>query len=290
MEELPALKIAYLGPADTFSHEAARLRFGPGASYLPMRSIPEVFLAAARREANYGLVPVENSLEGAVTYTLDMFARSDPELAALQVCAEVNLPIVLNLMAAQAGPTDLADIRVVYSHPQPLAQSRGWLLHNLPQVELVETLSTTRAAELVAQEPAAAAIANRLAAERYGLRILATDLQDADFNQTRFLVVGYESLDALEPTSPGRYTTAVMLSIKDRVGALHAVTSIFMKYNLNLNRIESRPSKQKAWDYLFFIDFVGHPAQPPVAAALAELNNETVWVKLLGSWRRDPEV
>jgi chorismate mutase / prephenate dehydratase len=280
-------KIAYLGPAATFSHEAARKQFGADAEYVPMRSIPDVFWATARREADYGLVPVENSLEGAVTYTLDMFARADPELADLKVHAEIFLPIVLNLLVAGHGAQSFEDIELVYSHPQPLAQCRGWLRQNLPHAETQEVPSTTRAAEIAAQNPRAAAIANAMAAELYGMRLLATDLQDADFNQTRFFVIGRDDVVHPPASQSARYTTAIMLSIKDRVGALHAVTSVFMKYNLNMNRIESRPSKQKAWDYLFFIDFIGHPDESHVAAALEELNNETVFVRVLGAWLRE---
>lgn len=282
-------KVAFLGPVATFSHEAAHKHFGPSAQFLPMRSIPDVFFATARHEVDFGIVPVENALEGAVTYTLDMFAQPDPQLADLTIEAEVHLPIIQNLLVAPDGPTRLEDITVVYSHPQALAQCRGWLLENLPHAELQEVLSTSRAAELARANPQAAGIGNRLAVEEYGVRVFASNLQDADFNQTRFLVIASRSVEAvpMEDGASGRYTTAVMLSIKDRVGALHAVTSVFTKYGLNMNRIESRPSKQKAWDYLFFIDFIGHPAQPPVAAALDELADETVWVKLLGSWRRE---
>ncbi len=279
-------KIAYLGPAATYSHEAAIKQFGPDARYLPMRSIPDVFYATARREVDYGIVPVENALEGSVTYTLDMFARPDPELASLTISAELYLPIVANLLVGPEGPQTLAEIELVYSHPQPLAQSRNWLQQNLPQVEFQEASSTARAAELALTNPKSGAISNRLTAEMYGLRIIAPSIQDADFNQTRFLVIGYRPFEA-NLNQHGRATTAIMLSIKDRVGALHAITSIFVKYGLNMNRIESRPSKQKAWDYFFFIDFNGYPSQPNVGAALEELNNETSWVKVLGSWLRE---
>lgn len=279
-------KIAYLGPAATYSHEAAIKQFGPGAEFLPMRSIPDVFFATARREVDYGIVPVENSLEGSVTYTLDMFARPDPELANLTISAELYLPIVTNLLVGPNGPQSLAEVELVYSHPQPLAQSRVWLQQNLPHVVFQEASSTARAAELALENPKAGAISNRQTAEQYGLRIMAPAIQDADFNQTRFLIIGYQPYEAVAGQN-GRATTAIMLSIKDRLGALHAITSIFVKYGLNMNRIESRPSKQKAWDYFFFIDFNGYPSEPNVAAALEELNDETSWVKVLGSWLRE---
>ena len=283
----PPYKVAYLGPAATFSHEAARLQFGMTADYLPCRSIPEVFMTTARHEADYGIVPVENAIEGGVTFTLDMFARPDPLLADLRVWAEVNLPIVQNLLVAGDGPTHLDKIELIYYHPQALAQCRLWLNEHVPQAQLHEVLSTALSAQMAASNPRAAGIANRLAAEQYGLRVLATDLQEADFNQTRFFVIGSQPLPTNDQPDPNAQpNTAIMISIKDRVGALHAVTSIFVKYGLNMNRIESRPSKQKAWDYLFFIDFIGHPSQTSVAAALRELNNETDWVRLLGSWLR----
>ncbi len=281
------LRIGYLGPAATFSHEAAVKKFGPEATYIPTRSIPEVFFATARREVDYGMVPVENAIEGGVTFTLDTFASPDPALANLTITDELFLPIVQNLLVAPGGPTRLDQIQLVYTHPQPLAQCRGWLQQNLPGVELLEVSSTVRAAEMALTNLQTAGIANRLAAEKYGLDILAPEIQDADFNQTRFLVIAAAPLQPVKPGSQaGRYTTAMMISIKDRVGALHAVTSIFVRYGLNMSRIESRPSKQKAWDYLFFIDFIGHPSQPHVAAALQDLNNETDSVKLLGSWIR----
>lgn len=279
-------KIAYLGPAATYSHEAALKQFGPDAEYLPMRSIPDVFYATARREVDFGIVPVENALEGSVTFTLDMFARPDPEIANLTISDELYLPIVTNLLVGPEGPKTLEEIELVYTHPQPLGQARRWLQQNLPQVEFQETSSTVRAAELALKDPKSAAISNRLTAELYGLHIIAPAIQDADFNQTRFLVIGYQPYEP-GPNRAGEATTAIMLSIKDRVGALHAITSIFVKYGLNMNRIESRPSKQKAWDYFFFIDFNGHPSQPNVAAALEELNNETSWVRVLGSWLRE---
>ena len=279
------LKIAYLGPVATYSHEAALKQFGPEAEFLPMRTIPDVFYATARREVDYGIVPVENSLEGSVTYTLDMFARPDPDLANLTISAELYLPIITNLLVAPDGPQSLAEIELVYSHPQPLGQSRVWLQQNLPHVAFQEASSTARAAELALENPKAGAISNKQTAEQYGLRIMAPAIQDADFNQTRFLIIGYQPYEAAG--QEGQATTAIMLSIKDRVGALHAITSIFVKYGLNMNRIESRPSKQKAWDYFFFIDFNGHPSDQNVAAALEELNNETSWVKVLGSWLRE---
>lgn len=277
-------RVAYFGPEATFTHEAAYKQFGADYQYLPQRIIPEVFAAVAGGEADFGVVPVENTLEGAVTHTLDMFGRSGME--EVKICDEIYLPIVQNLLTNPDGPQSLNAIKIVYSHPQALAQCRQWLQDNLPQAQLQEASSTAAAAQLALEKPDSAGISNRLAAERYGLRIFQESIQDADFNQTRFLVIARQEIPYASE-GQGRAVTALMLSIKDRVGALHAVTSVLLKHNLNMNRIESRPSKQKAWDYVFFIDFFGHPSEPNVAAALQELQSETVWVRVLGAWMRE---
>lgn len=278
------LQIAFLGPAATFSHEAALKKFGETRrpiSFMPVKTIADVFQAVEREQADYGIVPVENSIEGAVTYTLDMFGQSD-----LKIVAELELPIREHLMVASDGPQDLQEIRLVYSHPQPLGQCRTWLKENLAWAETQAVSSTAAAAELASKDQAAAAIAGKLVAEQYNMRILREDLQDTNFNYTRFLAISREAAPRLAEGERGTEKTALMLSIKDRVGALHAVTSVLLKYNLNMTRIESRPSKQKAWDYVFFIDVVGHPQEPAMAQALAELADETVWVKVLGAWSR----
>ncbi len=278
------LRVAFLGPIATFSHEAALKRFDTGKNevrYMPVKTIAEVFQVVERGEADYGIVPVENSIEGAVTYTLDTFGRSE-----LKIVADFELQIREHLMVAAKGPADLSAIKLVYSHPQPLAQCRGWLKDNLNWAETQEVSSTAAAAELAAKRPDAAAIAGPLVAHQYQMQILREDIQDSDFNYTRFLVIGPEYATRPPTEERGQEKTALMLSIKDRVGALHAVTSTMLKYNLNMTRIESRPSKQKAWDYVFFVDVSGHPQDPAMAQALDELATETVWVKVLGAWSR----
>jgi chorismate mutase / prephenate dehydratase len=285
LEQAKKLKVAYLGPSATFTNEAALKQFGDSAEYLPLRAISDVFGAVTRKEVDYGIVPVENALEGVVTYTVDMFMR--PDMQDIQVCAEIFLPISQNLMVSPDGAKTLSEIEIVYSHPQSFAQCQGWLRINLPQVETLEVTSNSRAAEMAKENPKSAAIGPSLAAEHYGLTLLAQDLQDADFNQTRFFVITHQERQLPEAKREGLPVASVMISIKDSVGALHAVTQAFTRNNLNMNRIESRPSKQKAWDYMFFIEFVGHPDQPEVAAALAELEDETVSVRLLGKWFRN---
>lgn len=267
------LKVAYLGPPATFTHEAAQRHFGTAVDFLACRSIAQVFAAAERGEAHYGVVPVENSLEGIVSHTLDLFVDSD-----LKICAEVALEINQHLM----GRVKLEEVRRVYSHPQALAQARGWLAEHLPEAELTEAPSTVRGAELAAQDPAGAAVGPALAAQLYGLSILVPCIQDSSSNVTRFLVIGPEM-----SRRSGQDKTALMFSIKDRVGALHDALGIFKRHSINLTRIESRPSKRKAWDYIFFVDLEGHPEEQNVGQALQELAQECVYVKVLGAWPRE---
>lgn len=264
------LAIAYLGPAATNAHQAARCQFGDAATYLPSQTIAEVFLRTEKAEADYGVVPVENSSEGMVSNTLDMFVESD-----LKVSAEVLLPISHNLLAK----CELQEIKRVCSHPQALAQSRGWLGQNLPGVELVETSSTARAAELAAVEAGTAAVANALAASVYGLNVLASRIEDSTQNFTRFLVIGQHTSER-----SGNDKTALLFSIKDRIGALHDVLAAFQSNDINLAKIESRPSRRRAWEYIFFVDLLGHPDDPAVQRALAELGAECDLVKVLGAW------
>lgn len=267
------LRVAYLGPPATFSHEAAIKLFGDAAELVPVASIRDVFLETERGGTDYGVVPVENSTEGSVLYTLDSFIDSE-----LKACAELSLPIVQNLLARCRKE----EIRTVYSHPQALAQCRGWLAANLPRAELVQSLSTVRAAEQAAADPTGAAISPAMAAEIYGLEILEAGIQDYPNNITRFLVIGPAS-----PGPTGRDRTAVMVSIKDRVGALHDMMEVFAEAGVNLSHIQSRPSKRKAWDYLFFMEMDGHASDPNVRSALERLEQQGATVKVLGSWPRE---
>ncbi len=267
------LRVAYLGPVATFTHEAAKRRFGSSAEFIPCRTIADVFLATQRGEADYGVVPVENSTEGAVAHTLDMFLDTD-----LQICAEILLPISHNLL----GRGRLDQIRRVYSNPQALAQCRRWLQENLPQAELIEVASTARAAQLVTDEESAA-IANAAAAEVYGLPIIAARIEDSATNLTRFLVIGPRR----SPPS-GHDRSAVIFAVRDRVGALHDALGVFARHGINLTRIESRPSKRRPWEYVFFVDLEGHPEDAHVQAALRELEEQCTMVKVLGAWPVEP--
>jgi chorismate mutase/prephenate dehydratase len=264
------LTIAYLGPEATFTHQAAIRKFGSSLKYVSRKTIADVFNDVSRGRADYGVVPVENSTEGVVTHTLDMFIDSD-----LKIVAQIVLPIQHCLVAK----CKKNQIKRLYTHPQALGQCRLWIQNNLPMVEIVDSSSTTRAAELAASEPYAAAIASILAAERYKLNILAIDIQDNAENATRFLVLGRQ---CPEPTGNDR--TSLLFSIPDRVGALYQALAAFKKYKINMTKIESRPSKRKAWEYYFFVDCDGHIKDKNVAKAIAELQKHCNFVKILGSY------
>jgi chorismate mutase / prephenate dehydratase len=264
------MKIAYLGPEATFTHMAAIRRFGSSLSYLPLKTISDVFTEVTKSRADYGVVPVENTTEGVVTHTLDMFMDSE-----LKVAAQIVMPVQHCLLSNSPR----AKIRKLYTHPQSLGQCRIWLQNNLPRVEIMETSSNARSAELATKEPGAAAIASILAAEKYKLGVLEYDIQDNAANATRFLVLGRE---LSQPTGHDR--TSIMVSIADRVGALYSALAAFRRYRLNLTKIESRPSKRKAWEYIFFIDFKGHVHDSKVAKAIKALGEHCNVVKVLGSY------
>ena len=265
-----SMNIAYLGPAATFTHQAAIRKFGSSLRYAAQKTIADVFAEVTKNRADYGVVPVENSTEGVVTHTLDMFMDSD-----LKIVAQIILPIQHCLLSNSRRER----IRKLYGHPQTLGQCRGWLQNNLPEVEIIETSSNARSAELASKEPNSAAIAGVLAAERYGLRCVECDIQDNSANATRFLVLGRQ---CSPPT--GRDRTSLMLSITHEVGALHQALAAFRRFKLNMTKIESRPSKRKAWEYYFFVDCEGHKDDRKVSKAIAELEKQCNFVKVLGSY------
>ena len=264
------LVIAFLGPQATYSHMAAVKKFGASLRYEPLPNITDVFTEVAKGRADYGVVPIENSTEGAVTHTYDMFVDSE-----LKVCAQIMLPIHHNLMAA----CPRAQIKKVYSIAQVLAQCRQWLQINMPHAELIEVSSSTRAAEIAKSEPKAGALASSLAAELYGLTVYEANIQDSSENVTRFLVIGRKY-----PPATGDDKTSIMFAVHDRVGALHDCIASFKKFKINMTKIESRPSKRKAWEYYFFVDVLGHCEDARVKKALAELAKHTMFVKILGSY------
>lgn len=262
--------IAYLGPKATFTHQAALKKFGSSVQYLPCNSISDVFVEVEKDNADYGVIPIENSIEGAISHTLDMLIDSD-----LKICSQIMLYISHNLLANCRKN----EIKKIYSNPQVFGQCRIWLESNLPKADLIEVSSTTKAAQIAAKEKNTACIASLLAAKEYDLKIIAREIEDSPHNITRFLVIGKFTV---EPT--GHDKTSVMFSIKDKVGALHDMLVPFKKYKINLTKIESRPSKKRAWDYFFFVDLLGHAQETNVKKALNELEEKCKFLKVLGSY------
>jgi chorismate mutase/prephenate dehydratase len=265
------LRVAYLGPEATFTHLAAVKRFGRSVEYMPAKTIGEVFSEVEKGQADFGVVPVENSTEGMVSHTLDSFVES-----SLRICGEIFLEVSHHLLSRAQS---LGEIRRVYSHPQALAQTRKWLESNLPCSEVIEVLSTAAAAQRAKDDDQGAAIASELAAELYGLSILRSRIEDYPENYTRFLVIGKD----LAPRS-GDDKTSILFSIRDQVGALHRILEPFAAKGINLTKIESRPSKIRAWDYIFYIDFEGYAEDEPTSEVLGELEKECVMLKVLGSY------
>jgi chorismate mutase/prephenate dehydratase len=267
------LKIAYFGQQGTNTHIAALQKFGSSSSYIGGPTLKDVFLEVERGRAHYGVVPIENSTEGMINHTLDLFVESD-----LKICSELLMPISHTLMSKTGA---LPKVAKVYSHPQALAQCRLWLEANLPGVKIVESASTAKAAQMASQDTRAAAIAPDLAAKLYGLKAIAKRIEDLTDNYTRFLVIGRTNAERT-----GNDKTSVMVSIKDRVGALFSLLYPFEKQGLSLTSIESRPSRRKAWDYYFFIDFLGHVDDAKSQRALREIEKAALIVKVLGSYPR----
>jgi chorismate mutase/prephenate dehydratase len=264
------MSIAYLGPEATFTHQAAIQKFGSSLRYVSQKTIADVFDEVSRNRADYGVVPVENTTEGVVTHTLDMFVDSD-----LKIVSQIVLPIQYCL----AGNGRLRDIKRLYVHPQALGQCRQWVQEHLPKAEILETSSNARSAELAAKGKVNAAITGVLAAEKYGLPVLVQDIQDNVSNATRFLVLGRQ---CSPPTGDDR--TSLLVSVADKAGALHQAIAAFRRYKINMTKIESRPSKRKAWEYFFFIDCDGHVQDRKVVKAIQLLGEHCNFVKVLGSY------
>jgi chorismate mutase/prephenate dehydratase len=267
------VKVAFLGPAGTFTHAAARSMFGLAASTIEAPTIDGVFDAVRKGQASFGVVPAENSTEGSVTRTVDALIDGGILIRREHVL-EVNHCLL-------GHPSGLSEIERVYSHPQALAQCRGWLALNVPSAQLVQTPSTAAAAREAEADAQSAAIGARVAAEVYGLKIIRERVQDQEENATRFFLIARE--DA--PPS-GDDKTSLVFSVKDGRGALKQVLEIFDQEEINLTRIESRPSRQRAWDYVFLVDLEGHRSDPRVAQAIARLDNRCPLVRLLGSYPR----
>lgn len=268
------MRVAYLGPEGTFSHLAVRERLGASAPGVAAASIAEVFAAVERGQAELGVVPVENTTEGVVTETLDVLSRS-----SVPICGEILVRVSLHLLSRAAR---LADVRRVASHPQPLAQSRGWLDRHLPGAARVETASTAAAAELALREDGVAAVGSALLAELKGLDVLAASIEDRSDNTTRFLVIGSEP----PPPSGDDLTLLVYTAGRDQPGALHRLLEPFARYRVNLTSIQSRPMPGKPWEYLFYLELEGHRDEEAVAKAMAEAEAVAQSCRVLGSFPR----
>ncbi len=265
--------VAYLGPPGTFSERAAIKHFGHAARPMPEPSIDEVYRAVESGAADFGVVPVENSTEGAVGRSLDLMPQTPRK-----VCGEVVLRIHHNLMA-KAPLREFGAIRRVFSHGQSLAQCHEWLNNNLPDAERIAVASNAEAARRAAEEPASAAVAGEMAAEHYGLQILAPNIEDEPNNTTRFLVLG-----DYEPRPSGRDKTSLVLSARNRAGAVYEMLTPFATRGVSMTKFESRPSKVALWEYLFFVDLEGHRDDPQVEAALEEVGRIAGYLKVLGSY------
>lgn len=271
LEQQNIKRVSYFGPAATFTHQAAIRHFGSTCKFIPFDSIGKVFRSVDLEEADYGVVPIENSNEGIVNYTLDMFLESD-----LKIYSEIMLKITHNLLSKE---DDISKIKKIYSHPQPIAQCRLWLENNMLGVQIYEAASTAAAAALVQEEPGTAAIASELAAKIYKLNFLERHIEDNKNNVTKFLIISKNTYGRT-----GSDKTSIMFSAKDVPGSLHEILAPFKKSKINLTRIESRPTKKKAWDYVFFVDITGHIEDKKVKKAVADVEKRCTFLKVLGSF------
>ncbi|MBO5255236.1 MAG: prephenate dehydratase [Opitutales bacterium] len=266
------LTVSYLGPKATFTHQAAIKNFGSSVEYISAPSIPDVFLSVQAGDADYGVIPIENSTEGAVMHSIDILAET-----SLVIVGQIYLPIEHCLLSRGK----LENIRRVCSKDQAIAQCRDWLRRNLSDVELEPVDSTTTAVRMAKENPEIAAIASEVASTYYNVPILEHGIQDLKDNQTRFLVIGKTPNKKAENV---KYGTSMVVSINDRPGALSEVIKPFEKAGINLMRIESRPSRKKAWDYYFFIDFEGHWEDSPACDIVKHLRETLPMIKWLGSF------
>ncbi len=267
------LKVGFLGPKDTFAHQAAIREFGSSVDFNAYEQIREIFAAVENGWIDYGVVPIENSTGGTVHYTLDAFIDH-----SAQICSEILLPISHSLLA----DCTLEEVTKVYSHPQAFLQCGIWLKENLPKAEHVEVGSTAQGMLQAKQVPFSAAIGSEIAAEQYGLRILAKGIEDSQDNTTRFLVISKS-----DSRPCGDDKTSLMFSVKDRPGALYNILKPFNDLGVNLSKLESRPTKRKAWEQAFFVDATGHREDPILRDAIASLREHCEEVRILGSYPRE---
>lgn len=265
------LEVAYLGPEATFTHMAAMHHFGHATKYAPQASIADVFDEVEKNKSSFGVVPVENSIEGAVNYTLDLFFASE-----LNICAEIYTPISHALLSKE---TSSEEVRVIYSHPQAFPQCRAWLRRNMPDAELIEVGSTSEAARMASEKPGTAAIGSGMAALVYDLLVLASNIQDVSHNVTRFLVIGR---DAMPRT--GADKTSFLFATPHVPGALYRVLEPVAKSGINMVKLESRPAKNASWHYLFFVDVEGHMEDKKINEVFEQMQKVCAFIKCLGSY------
>ncbi|MEW6443295.1 MAG: prephenate dehydratase [bacterium] len=265
------LTVSFLGPCGTFTHLACMEHFGRSGRFLPERNLREVFDALDRGRVHYGVIPIENSAEGLIAHTLDLFMDFD-----VKICAEIFLEVTLDLLSRSAA---VENVRRVYSHPHAVAQCRSWLDAHLPQVEITDVESTVRAAEMASMEPHSAAVATGFAGKLFDLNVLEPGIQDGPFNYTRFLVVGRKDAE-----KTGRDKTSLMFYTRDRIGALYEALKPFAQNRVSVTRIESRPHRTRAWESVFFLDIQGHRSDARIRKALEEFGKVIREVKLLGSY------
>lgn len=268
------VRVAYLGPEGTFTQAAAIKHFGHSCVSIPMTAIDEVFREVAAGAVNYGVVPVENSTEGVINHTLDNFMDS-----SVHICGEVELRIHHHLLVSEVTKTE--NITRIYSHAQSLAQCRKWLDSHFPKAERVAVSSNAEAAKRIQGEWNAAAIAGDMAAELYGLTKLSEKIEDMPDNSTRFLIIGTQAV----PVS-GDDKTSVIVAVRNKPGALYNLLAPFHKNGIDLTRVETRPSRNGAWSYVFFIDFIGHADEPKISDVLADIADQAAEVRVLGSYPR----
>jgi len=265
------IKVAFLGPAGTYNHAAANKHFGASIDQNPVDNIEDIFRVVEVGEAHFGVAPIENSTEGVISHTLDLLINS-----SLNICGEVDLRIQHNLISNE---TDLKNVTKVYSHQQSLAQCRRWLDANLPNAEHYAVRSNAEAVRIAKEEKGAAAIAGKMAAEIYEVPILNAEIEDEPNNTTRFIIIGKNQVPA-----SGNDRTSLLVTTGNKAGALHHLLKPLAERGIGMSKIESRPSRQGVWEYVFFIDIEGHKDDVRIAEALAEIEHETAMIRILGSY------
>lgn len=265
------LVVAYLGPKGTYTQEAAQRHAGAGSTYVPYASIDETLAAVEKNKADIAVIPIENSSEGAVPGTLDLLLET-----RLQICGEIVMPIHHQLITKA---NHISDLTTIMGHPQALAQCRRWLAQHVPHASLLPVASNAEAAIQAAGNGTAAAIASSAAADIYGLKLLASDIQDSSNNTTRFVALG-----SVPTASTGNDKTSLVCSVPNKSGSLYKLLGFFAEEGINVTKLESRPSENTLWDYIFYVDLDGHEADQPLNAALQKAKKQATWIKVLGSY------